>query len=293
MNSENAEVAVLIPCFNEAATIKKVVADFRKAVPTAQVVVVDNNSGDGTGDLAAQAGARVITCRRQGKGAALRKGLKEIQAQYYIVVDGDDTYPAEAAPEMLEAAKNGWDLVVGDRRSNGNYQKENKRKLHGVGNTIVCGSINMLFGTKVKDVLSGYRVMTREFAQNWPILLDGFEVETEMSIHAIEKLFEVKEIPVEYRDRPPGSKSKLNTVKDGMNVLRAILWIFKDTKPLILFGTVGGILALGSGVALGTGNSALASTLAIITTNVACCGLVLDTLAKYQRENFTNQLKKK
>lgn len=279
-------VCIIIPCFNEEQTIAKVIQDFQKELPNTRIVVIDNASTDKTAQIALQSRAEVIPCARKGKGAAMRKAFHTLEADYYIMVDGDDTYPAETIHTMLTAAKNGADMVVGDRISHGHYQKENKRPMHNLGNHLVRGAINALFRTNLKDVLSGYRVLSKRFAKNCPILLDGFEIESEMSIHAVEKLFEIQEIPVEYRDRPPGSESKLNTVKDGISVLRAILWIFKDSKPLIFFGasaTLGGIIALGLYL-LNFPWAALAAFTAACT--LSACGLILDTLAKYQRESF-------
>ena len=295
------KIAVIIPCFNEERTIEKVVLEFRRELPAADILVYDNNSMDRSAELAKKAGARVIPSPRPGKGAVVRQAFRETEADIYLLVDGDDTYPPEECHKLISAVQAGADLAVGDRISHGQYQKENKRPLHNLGNAIVCNSINLLFRTKIRDAMSGYRAMSRRFVKNCPILVDGFAIETAMTIHAIDKLFRLEEFPVSYRDRPPGSVSKLNTLTDGVIVLRSILWIFKDSKPLVFFG----ILALlqfaafaamtiyrlldGSGapVAYPLGIDLVATA---VTT--LCVGFILDTMAKYRREEFETSLMK-
>lgn len=287
------DVAVIIPCYNEEITIASVIEDFRRELPEAQIYVINNNCSDRTPEIAKSMGATVIPCTRKGKGAAIRKAFHQIEATLYVMVDGDNTYPAESVHEMIDATKDGADMVVGDRISLGHYRQENKRPLHNFGNSLVCKSINLLFNTNLRDIMSGYRVMTHNFVKHCPILVDGFAIETEMSIHAVEKLFEIKEIPIHYRDRPPGSFSKLNTFKDGINVIRAIAWVFKDSKPLIFFGAIATIPATALLLTLLLlGPSSLAALFLITTLIIMGWGFTLDTQAKYHRESFeVNMLK--
>lgn len=279
-------IVILIPCFNEEITVAKVVSDFKIELPKAEIIVLDNCCTDQTIPLAKEAGAKILTCSRKGKGAAVRKAFQEIDADIYILVDGDDTYPAEAIHSMLDALNNGADMVVGDRLSGGRYFKQNKRPMHNIGNLLVRSSINFLFRTQLKDVLSGYRVFSKTFVKNCPILLDGFEVESEMSIHAVDKLFEIKEIPIAYRDRPLGSKSKLNTIIDGTYVLRSILWIFKDSKPLLFFGLLGILQWAIAICSLLFAYPILTASLFLSGCSTFTCGFILDTLVKYHRDTF-------
>ena len=222
-------VAVLIPCYNEEVTIGKVVDDFRRVLPGAEVWVYDNNSSDRTAQVAREHGARVRREPRQGKGNVVRQMLRDIDADCYLMVDGDDTYPAEAAPELVRPVLAGRaDHVVGDRLSNGTYGEENKRQFHGFGNGLVRWLIKVLYGFDYADVMTGYRAMSRPFARTYPVLSPGFELETELSIHAVDKRWRIEQVPIEYRDRPEGSESKLNTVSDGLKVLRMIASLFKD-----------------------------------------------------------------
>ncbi len=230
------EIAVLIPCYNESKTVEKVIKDFKKALPNAVIYVYNNNSTDNTAELAKKAGAIVRHEYRQGKGNVIRSMFREIDAKCYIMVDGDDTYPAEYAGQMAEEILNGKaDMVIGDRLSSTYYQV-NKRPMHNMGNRMVCAVINFLFRSHIRDIMTGYRAFSWEFVKSFPILSKGFEIETEMSIHTLDKNFRLTEIPVEYRDRPEGSMSKLNTIRDGMRVLKTIVALFKDYKPLIFFG---------------------------------------------------------
>ena len=220
------KIAVLIPCYNECKTIEKVVTDFKKELPNADIYVYDNNSTDNTAQIAAKAGATVRHEYRQGKGNVIRSMFREIDADCYIMADGDDTYPAENAREMAELIlTNKADMVIGDRLSS-TYFTENKRPFHNSGNRLVRFLINHLFHSKVKDIMTGYRAFSKMFVKSFPILSHGFEIETEMTIHALDKNFLLKEIPVGYRDRPEGSHSKLNTVSDGIKVLRTIFILF-------------------------------------------------------------------
>jgi glycosyltransferase involved in cell wall biosynthesis len=285
-------VEIIIPCLNEEKTITKVIRDFQRELPDAQITVVDNNCTDRTGFLALEAGAKVLFCPQPGKGAAVRLALRSCHADVVILVDGDDTYPAEAAPDMLTELQMGQSMVVADRISKGHYSQENKRPFHELGNTIVRLAINNLFNTQVKDVMSGYRAMKREFYKSFAILLDGFEIETAMTIHAVDRHLPFTEIPVAYRDRPPGSESKLNTVKDGINVLRSILWLFKDAKPLAFFGGTAAGLAIATllmvffAAPLTWGAAFLMLLLSLGAGLSLCVGLILDTSVKHQRELF-------
>ena len=237
-------IAVLIPCYNESKTIAKVVADFRQVLPEAQIIVCDNNSGDGTDEIARAAGATVIYEYKQGKGNAVRKMFREIDADCYIMVDGDDTYPAEYASRMAEMILEGKaDMVNGDRLS-ATYFDENKRPLHNAGNKVVRNLINYIFHGNVKDIMTGYRAFSRQFVKGFPVLSRGFEIETEMTIHALDKNLKIQEIPVNYRDRPAGSVSKLNTIPDGIRVLQTIARLFRDYRPLSFFSCIAGVLLL-------------------------------------------------
>lgn len=231
-------IAVLIPCYNESKTIKKVVSDYKKVLPEADIYVYDNNSSDGTDKIASESGAVVRYERKQGKGNVIRSMFQDIEADCYIMVDGDDTYPAENAREMCDLVLNdGIDMVIGDRLSS-TYFQENKRPFHNMGNKLVRNLIEIMFKTNIKDIMTGYRAFSYKFVKTFPVLSKGFEIETEMSIHAVDKNFTLKEIPVMYRDRPEGSVSKLNTYKDGLKVLKTIGTLFKEYKPALFFNII-------------------------------------------------------
>ena len=233
---KDKKIAVLIPCYNESMTIEKVVKDYKKALPNADIYVYDNNSTDGTDKIAKKAGAIVRYEYRQGKGNVIRTMFREIDADCYLMIDGDDTYPAENAKEMCDLVLSGRaDMVIGDRLSS-TYFSENKRPFHNFGNRIVRFLINFLFKNKVKDIMTGYRAFSKEFVKGFPVLSKGFEIETEMTIHAVDKNFKLVEVPVDYRDRPKGSVSKLNTYSDGIKVIRMIATLFKEYKPFYFFG---------------------------------------------------------
>ena len=237
------KIAVLIPCYNESKTIAKVVRDFKETLPEAVVYVYDNNSTDGTDELAKAAGAVVRYEHQQGKGNVLRRMFSEIEAECFVMVDGDDTYPAEASKEMCgKILYDRVDMVVGDRLSS-TYFEENKRLFHNFGNTVVRWSINTLFQNDIKDIMTGYRAFSYRFVKTFPVLSKGFEIETEMSIHAVDKNMFVKNVVVGYRDRPDGSDSKLSTYSDGIKVLITIVRLFKNYRPLIFFGTIAALLA--------------------------------------------------
>ncbi len=237
-------IAVLIPCFNEEPTIAKVVADFRKALPEAVIYVYDNNSTDNTGTVARQAGAVVRKEPMSGKGNVVRRMFREIDAECYILVDGDDTYPAAQAPQLAEAVMHRQiDMAIGDRLSS-TYFTENKRPFHNSGNRMVRALIRHLWHTDLHDIMTGYRAFSYRFVKLFPVTTENFEIETEMTIHALDKRFNIEEIPIHYKDRPTGSTSKLNTFSDGYKVLRTIFTLFKEYKPLHFFGGLATFLLL-------------------------------------------------
>ena len=238
------KIAVLIPCYNESRTIEKVVRDWKKALPEAVIYVYDNNSTDGTGEIARASGAVVRREPLQGKGNVIRRMFREINAECYVMVDGDDTYPADAGPEMVrEVLENHADMVVGDRLSS-TYFEENKRPFHNLGNAMTRLFINRLFHSEIKDIMTGLRAFSYQFVKTFPVLSRGFEIETEMTIHAVDKNMLIKNCVVEYRDRPEGSESKLNTVSDGIKVLKTIFRLFKNYRPLPFFGAIAILLLL-------------------------------------------------
>lgn len=244
MKKDKTKIAVLIPCYNESLTIEKVIKDYKKALPEAEIYVYDNNSTDHTDEISKKAGAIVRYEYRQGKGNVIRSMFREIDADCYLMIDGDDTYPAESAREMCNYVLEGKaDMVIGDRLSS-TYFTENKRPFHNFGNKIVRLSINKLFKNNIRDIMTGYRAFSYDFVKGFPVLSKGFEIETEMTIHAVDKNFKLVEIPVVYRDRPEGSVSKLNTYKDGFKVLKTIASLFKEYKPGIFFGFFASIFLL-------------------------------------------------
>lgn len=236
------KIAILIPCYNENKTIKKVVADWKKELPDATIYVYDNNSTDNSAELAREGGAIVRYERQQGKGNVVRRMFREIDAMCYIMIDGDDTYPAEYGRQMADLVLNkGADMVVGDRLSS-TYFEENKRPFHNFGNSLVRNAINQLFHTNICDIMTGYRAFSYLFVKSFPVLSKGFEIETEMSIHAVEKNMRIENVIIEYRDRPAGSESKLNTYSDGIKVLQTIFRLYKNYRPLGFFGGIAAIL---------------------------------------------------
>lgn len=297
-------IAVLIPCYNESATVAKVVADYRAALPEATIYVYDNNSTDGTDELARAAGAVVRYERRQGKGNVIRTMFRDIEAQCYLMIDGDDTYPAEDARAMVDKVlAEGYDMVVGDRLSS-TYFTENKRPFHNSGNVLVRKLVNWFFHGNVTDIMTGYRAFSHLFVKSFPVLSKGFEIETEMTIHALDKNLAITSVPVGYRDRPVGSESKLNTFSDGFRVLRTIARLFKDYKPLPFFGIVAGILMVvalaflcpvlvefhQTGLVPRLPTFVAACFLALFSLLSLTCGLILDTEAKKSRQNFELQM---
>lgn len=294
-------VAVLIPCYNEAVTIGKVIDDFKRVLPDADIYVYDNNSKDDTAAIAEDHGAIVRTEPRQGKGNVVRQMFREIDADYYIMVDGDDTYPAEAAPRLLEPLMNDTaDMTVGDRLSNGTYGEENDRAFHGFGNNLVRWLIKVIYGYAFDDVMTGYRAFNRIFVKTMPVLSEGFQIETELSIHAVDKRFRIVDVPIEYRDRPEGSYSKLSTFGDGAKVLRAIASLFKDHKPmaffgwlaliLIVLGLIAGIPVIAeyfqTGLVPRIPTAILAIALVICGALSFTAGIILDTVAKTGRKQW-------
>jgi glycosyltransferase involved in cell wall biosynthesis len=237
------KIAVLIPCYNESLTVAKVVTDWKTALPEATIYVYDNNSKDGTAQIAAAAGAVVRHEYQQGKGNVIRRMFREIDAEVYLMVDGDDTYPADCAREMADLVLNKQsDMVIGDRLSS-TYFTENKRRFHNFGNSIVRFGINTLFHSNIRDVMTGCRAFSFDFVKTFPVLSAGFEIETEMTIHALDKNMKIDHVIIPYRDRPEGSESKLNTVSDGMKVLRTILTLHRNYKPYSFFGIISAVLA--------------------------------------------------
>ena len=238
------KIAVLIPCYNEAKTVEKVVKDFREVLPEAVIYVYDNNSTDDTALLAEKAGAVVRHEYQQGKGNVIRRMFRDIDADCYIMTDGDDTYPAEFAREMADLVlQKNVDMVVGDRLSS-TYFTENKRPFHNFGNSLVRKAINLMFRTEIKDIMTGYRAFSYQFVKSFPVLSRGFEIETEMSIHAVDKNMLLDNVVIEYRDRPEGSESKLNTYSDGLKVIRTIIRLFRNYKPMAFFGSMAAVLVL-------------------------------------------------
>ena len=295
------KVAVLIPCYNEAVTIGKVVDDFKRVLPDADIYVYDNNSKDGTADIAREHGAIVKFEGRQGKGNVVRSMFRDIDADCYLMVDGDDTYPAESARSLCAPVLAGEaDMVVGDRLSNGTYAEENKRTFHGFGNDLVRAMIRWIYGYGFEDVMTGYRAMSRPFVKTFPVLSEGFQIETELSIHAVDRRWRIADVPVEYRDRPEGSVSKLNTVRDGLKVIAMIGTLFKDYRPLKFFSLVallfciGGLCAgmpvvteyLATGLVPRLPTAILAAALMFMAALSLTTGFILDAVAKIERKQW-------
>lgn len=294
-------VAVLIPCYNEEITIAKVIDDFARTLPLADIYVYDNNSTDMTADIAREHGAIVRKYPIQGKGGTVRQMIRDIDADYYIMVDGDDTYPADAAYKLLAPLVNDEaDTVVGDRLSNQSYAEENDRAFHGFGNDLVRFLIKWIYHFEYEDVMTGYRSFNRVFADNLPILSPGFEIETELSIHAVDKRWRIEQVPIEYRDRPEGSESKLSTFSDGAKVLMTIASLFKNYRPMKLFGMLAAVLFVLGVVALVPVVATYADTglvpqfptlivaCGLIGTGILflCSGLILDTSVKNSRMQY-------
>lgn len=294
------KVAVLVPCYNEAKTIEKVVRDYHAALPEAEIFVYDNNSTDGTDEIAKSAGATVRHEYRQGKGNVIRSMFRQVEADCYLMIDGDDTYPAENAREMVDLVlQKKADMVVGDRLSS-TYYTENKRPFHNLGNSMVRYLVNTIFKGQITDIMTGYRAFSYQFVKSFPVLSKGFEIETEMTIHALDKNLAVRSVTVDYRDRPEDSVSKLNTYSDGVKVLRTIARMYKEFRPLSFFGLFAALFALVGLVMLvpvlaeyvRTGlvprfpTLIVAGVLFTLGLLLLVCGLILDTVARKHRQQF-------
>lgn len=298
------KIAVLIPCYNESQTIEKVVKDWKRELPEAVIYVYDNNSKDGTDEIAREAGAVVRYEYQQGKGNVIRRMFREIDAQCYIMIDGDDTYPAEMGREMVnKVLERNVDMVVGDRLSS-TYFEENKRHFHNFGNSLVRGSINRLFRSNIRDIMTGYRAFSYEFVKSFPVLSKGFEIETEMSIHAVDKNMAVENIIIEYRDRPQGSESKLNTYSDGFKVLKTIGRLYKNYKPMQFFGMVSLLLFIIAacmfvpvlityfeiGLVPNFPTLIVSGFMALAALQSLFSGMILSTIAERERQEFEFRL---
>lgn len=294
-------IAVLIPCYNEEVTIGKVIKDFKEALPQAEIYVYDNNSRDRTASIARDAGAIVRHEPRQGKGNVVRQMFRDIEADCYLMVDGDDTYPAEAASDLCTPILRGEaDMTVGDRLSNGTYAEENKRAFHGFGNNLVRTMIRWIYGYGFEDVMTGYRAFSRTFVKTFPVLSEGFQIETELSIHAVDRGWRIVDVPIAYRDRPEGSTSKLNTISDGIKVILTISSLFKDYRPFKFFN-LASLLLCAIGLIIGlpvisefihTGlvprlpSALLATGFVFLGALSFATGLILDTIAKNDRKQW-------
>lgn len=294
------KIAILIPCYNEAQTIGKVVGSYKAALPEADVYVYDNNSTDGTVEAALAAGAVVRRERRQGKGNVLRSMFRDIEADCYLMVDGDDTYPASHAREMCRRVlEEGADMVLGDRLS-ATYFTENKRPFHNAGNRLVRYLINRIFHSDVKDIMTGYRALSRPFVKNFPVLSRGFEIETEMTMHALDKNFLIEEVAIDYRDRPAGSVSKLNTYADGVRVIGTIFQLFRDFKPLLFFSIISLFLLvvavalfvpvfleyLATGLVRRFPTLIVSGFIVVLSMLLWMCGLILQVMTKKHRQLY-------
>lgn len=301
------DVAVIVPCYNEALTIGKVVDDFARELPGATVYVYDNNSSDDTAKIAREHGAVVRFEPRQGKGNVCRQMFRDIEAVCYLMVDGDDTYDETKAKAMVEPILKGEaDMTVGDRLSNGTYAEENKRAFHGFGNNLVRAMIKWIYGYSFDDVMTGYRGMSRAFVKTMPVLSEGFQIETEISIHAVDRRWRILDIPIVYRDRPEGSVSKLDTVGDGIRVIMMIGTLFKDYRPLKFFSLVSLVLFaiglilgipviqeyLATGLVLRFPTAILAVAFMFLCGLALATGFVLDSVAKVERKEWELQVYK-
>jgi glycosyltransferase involved in cell wall biosynthesis len=299
-------IAVLIPCYNESMTIEKVIKDYANALPEADIYVYDNNSTDNTAEIAQRAGVIVRYERRQGKGNVMRTMFREIDADSYIIVDGDDTYSAEDARSMVNLVLNeNADMVIGDRLSS-TYFIENKRLFHNTGNRLVRFLINKIFQSNIKDIMTGYRAFSKVFVKNYPVISKGFEIETEMTIHALDKNFNIREVPISYKDRPEGSTSKLNTFSDGYKVLKTIARLFRDYKPYVFFSLIavlGIVFAtilfipilfefLKTGIVPRFPTLIVSVTIYIISILMWICGIILEVIVNKHRQLYEIMLNK-
>ena len=296
-NESGRTIAVIVPCYNEASTVRKVIGDFHDALPTAKIYVFDNNSTDGTGDLAREAGAEVVDSPLQGKGNVLSHAFRAVEADVYVITDGDDTYPASAAPEMIETFDRGrLDMLVGTRLKR--FENDSFRLFHQLGNRVITGLINLLFRAKLNDVLSGYRVLSPTFVRLVRLRRSGFEVETEMTLQSLAKRLSIGEFPIEYGSRPEDSPSKLSTWGDGWLIFKCIVLLFKDFRPMVFFAAMSGLLAAGA-LLVGSApiqdfiqhqyvfhvpRAILAAGLGILSMISLTAGLILDTVVKLHAE---------
>ena len=298
MAKKKEKIAVLIPCYNEELTIKKVVGDFKKELPDADIYVYDNNSSDNTAKIAKKAGAIVVPEFNQGKGNVVRSMFRDLDADIYVMVDGDDTYPADEVNKLIQEVENGYDMVIGDRLSSTYYQ-ENKRPFHNFGNDLVRWLINKIFNNNIKDIMTGYRAFSKRFVKTIPIMSPGFQVETELTVLALEYRYNIKSVPIQYRDRPKGSVSKLNTIQDGIKVLLMLFDLAKDYRPLWFFSLVS-LLFFVFGLLVGIPvlkefgithyinklpSAVLASSLMVIAFLLIALGLVLDHQSNIEKKN--------
>lgn len=301
------KTAVLIPCYNEGLTIRKVVEDFRRELPEAEIYVYDNNSSDNTATEAAAAGAIVRREWVQGKGSVVRSMFRDIDADLYVMVDGDDTYPARFVREVIRPVEAGEaDMSIGDRLSNGSYFKENSRKFHGFGNNLVRSAINRIFDAQLRDIMTGYRCFSRRFVKSFPVLNNGFQLETEMTLFALNYKMRIVEVPIDFVERPEGSESKLNTFSDGTRVLMCIFNMFRHYRPLAFFSWTAlffAILSLAIGIPTvvefvqthyitKVPSAILASGLFVMALMFFVCGLILDSVEQNERQHVEQLIKK-
>lgn len=295
---KDISIAVVIPCYNESLTIAEVVRSFKDELHEAEIYVFDNNSTDNTAEEARKAGAIVINEPMQGKGHVVRSMFRYVESDIYVMVDGDSTYPVDQVNMLIEPVSNKIaDMAVGDRHSSKAYSLENTRRFHGFGNHLISWLINKLFRSNLKDIMSGYRVFNRYFAKTFPVMSEGFEIEAELTLHALDKKFNIVEIPIGYRERPRGSFSKLNTYLDGIRILKTIFLVFKDYKPFIFFSVLAAVSAF-SGLVIGLfpifeylkysyvykiPSAILASTLVVLSLLLFICGIILDTIVKQNK----------
>jgi len=298
-------IAILLPCYNEEQTIGKVIDDFRSELPNADIYVYDNNSSDRTSEVAREHGAIVRKEWRQGKGNVVRSMFREVEADIYVMADGDDTYPPEFVHELIEPIREKKaNMTIGDRLSNGTYFDENQRSFHSFGNNLVKGLINRLYKSDITDIMTGYRAFDQLFVKSMPVMSSGFAIETEMSIHSLDKKFLIKEVPIDYRDRPEGSESKLNTFSDGFKVLKMIFTLFKEYKPFVFFslwtmvfillGFIVGIPVITEFISTGyvskVPSAILATGLMILGVLSFACGLILDVMSATNRKQYELEL---
>lgn len=301
----NPRIALVIPCYNEEITIGKVIDDAKKYAPQTAIYVIDNNSSDATAEISSARGAKVIHEYKVGKAYAIKTAFRVIDADIYVMIDGDDTYPLDQIDKIIAPVSSGRaDMSVGDRHSLGHYSAENTRKFHGFGNSLVKKTINLFFGAKLNDILSGYRAFSRSFVKNYPLICEGFEIEADMTIHALHYDYKVLEVPITFQERPDGSESKLNTYSDGIKIMSLIFELYKDNRPLAFFSIFSGIIFLFSLLSGGVVIDEFLKTqyithvpLAILSSSsfvvailLFISGLILDTLVKQDKKNHALRL---